>query len=143
MVVTFYRRHSDFHSPNAFFVPKRSCLFLVRQPLFLANLVNYDTRDDAPCRVRQRVHLHPTFAERLWLCADALTQQTAKCSMFFSATEKKGRLVKSPVAMHTFHIFFTPVICRPSSPLATVRYPGSCCSAAWAYSRGSSPRRCG
>ena len=33
MVVTFYRRHSDFHSPNAFFVPKRSCLFLVRQPL--------------------------------------------------------------------------------------------------------------
>ena len=32
MVVTFYRRHSDFHSPNAFFVPKRSCLFLVRQP---------------------------------------------------------------------------------------------------------------
>ena len=26
--------------------------------------------------------------------------------MFFSATEKKGRLVKSPVAMHTFHIFF-------------------------------------
>lgn len=23
----------------------------------------------------------------------------------FSATEKKGRLVKPPVAMHTFHIF--------------------------------------
>lgn len=34
MVVTFYRRHSDSHSPNAFFVPKRSFLFLVRQPLF-------------------------------------------------------------------------------------------------------------
>ena len=33
MVVTFYRRHSAFHSPNAFFAPKRSCLFLVRQPL--------------------------------------------------------------------------------------------------------------
>ena len=33
MVVTFYRRHSGFHSPNAFFAPKRSCLFLVRQPL--------------------------------------------------------------------------------------------------------------
>ena len=35
MVVTFYRRHSAFHSPNAFFAPKRSCLFLVRQPLFM------------------------------------------------------------------------------------------------------------
>lgn len=25
----------------------------------LANLVNYDTEDDAPIRARQRVHLHP------------------------------------------------------------------------------------
>ena len=33
MVVTFYRRHSDFHSPNAFFVPKRSCLFSETTPL--------------------------------------------------------------------------------------------------------------
>lgn len=26
---------------------------------FLANLADYDTRDDAPCTVQQRVHLHP------------------------------------------------------------------------------------
>ena len=30
-----------------------------------------------------------------------------------------------------------------SSPSATVRYRVSCCSAAWAYSRGPSPQRCG
>ena len=70
----------------------------------MANLADYDTRDDAPFRVQQRVHLHPTLTEQLWLCADAPTQQTAKCSMFFSDTKKKGRLAKSPVAMHTFHI---------------------------------------
>ena len=35
------------------------------QPLYqklvltMANLVNCDTRDDAPCTVQQRVHLHP------------------------------------------------------------------------------------
>ena len=35
------------------------------QPLYqklvlnMANPVNCDTRDDAPCRVQQRVHLHP------------------------------------------------------------------------------------
>ena len=71
----------------------------------MANPVNYDTRDNAPFRVQQRVHLHPTLTEQLWLCADAPMQQTAKCLMFFSATEKKGRLVKSPATMHTFHIF--------------------------------------
>ena len=26
---------------------------------FMANLADYDTRDDAPCTVQQRVHLHP------------------------------------------------------------------------------------
>ena len=25
----------------------------------MANLADYDTRDDAPCTVQQRVHLHP------------------------------------------------------------------------------------
>ena len=25
----------------------------------VANLADYDTRDDAPCTVQQRVHLHP------------------------------------------------------------------------------------
>lgn len=71
----------------------------------MANLADYDTRGDAPFRVQQRVHLHPTLTEQLWLCADAPMQQTAKCLMFFSVTEKKGQLVKSPAAMHTFHIF--------------------------------------
>lgn len=71
----------------------------------MANPVNYDTRDNASSRMQSRVHLHPTLTEQLWLCADAPMQQTAKCLMFFSATEKKGRLVKSPAAMHTFHIF--------------------------------------
>ena len=71
----------------------------------MVNLVNYDTGDNAPSKVQSRVHLHPTLTEQLWLCADAPMQQTAKCLMFFSATEKKGRLVKSPAAMHTFHIF--------------------------------------
>ena len=31
----------------------------------VANLVNCDTRDDAPCTVQQRVHLHPTLTEQL------------------------------------------------------------------------------
>ena len=46
-----------------------------------------------------------TFTEQLLLSADAPAQQTAKCSMLFSAAEKKGRLVKPPVAMYAFHIF--------------------------------------
>ena len=34
MVVTFYRRHSGFHSPNAFFVPKKELpLFSETTPL--------------------------------------------------------------------------------------------------------------
>ena len=31
----------------------------------VANPVNYDTWDDAPCTVQQRVHLHPTLTEQL------------------------------------------------------------------------------
>ena len=45
-----------------------------------------------------------------WLMIDAIAKrvgknQTVQCSMFFSAAEKKGRLVKPPIAMHAFHIF--------------------------------------
>ena len=38
----------------------------------MANLADYDTRGDAPFRVQQRVHLHPTLTEQLWLCADKM-----------------------------------------------------------------------
>ena len=48
MVVTFYRRHSGFHSPNAFFVPKRSCLFLVRQPHVVGVLIQRLKRNFNP-----------------------------------------------------------------------------------------------
>ncbi len=71
----------------------------------MANLADYDTRGDAPFRVQQRVHLHPGAYRAIMAlcrCTDAANGQMLEV---FSATEKKGRLVKSPVAMHTFHIF--------------------------------------
>ena len=71
----------------------------------MANPVDYDTTASMHPNGKSGCILHPPFTEQLWLCADAPMQQTARCSMFFSATEKKGRLAKSPAAMHTFHIF--------------------------------------
>ena len=71
----------------------------------MANLVNCDTGDDAPCRVQQRVHLHPGAYRAiiaLCRCTDAAKGQMLDV---FSATKKKGRLVKPPIAMHIFHIF--------------------------------------
>lgn len=71
----------------------------------MANLANYDTYDDAHCRAQSRVHLHPgAYRAIMALCRCA---DTAKGQMLdvFSATKKKGRLVKPPAAMHTFHIF--------------------------------------
>lgn len=44
----------------------------------MASLVNYDTRDDAPCRVRQRVHLHLRLQSNymaLCRCTDAVNGQ--------------------------------------------------------------------
>ena len=71
----------------------------------MANLADYDTRGDAPFRVQQRVHLHPGAYRAIMAlcrCTDAAKGQMLDV---FSATKKKGRLVKPPVAMHTFHIF--------------------------------------
>ena len=71
----------------------------------MANLANYDTGDDAPCTVQQRVHLHPGAYRAIMTlcrCTDAAKGQMLDV---FSAIKKKGRLVKSPAAMHTFHIF--------------------------------------
>ena len=71
----------------------------------MANSVNYDTRDDAHCRAQSRVHLHPGAYRAIMAlgrCTDAAKGQMLDV---FSAIKKKGRLVKPPAAMHTFHIF--------------------------------------
>ena len=71
----------------------------------MANPADYDTRDDAPCWVQSRVHLHPSAYRAIMAlcrCTDAAKGQMLDV---FSATKKKGRLVKPPAAMHTFHIF--------------------------------------
>ena len=60
MVVTFYRRHSGFHSPNAFFAPKRSCLFLVRQPLFIGGIWQTDRAARALALAARRKRLPTT-----------------------------------------------------------------------------------
>ena len=71
----------------------------------MANLVNCDTGDDAPCRVQQRVHLHPGAYRAIMALCRRTDEANVQMIDVFSATEKKGRLVKSPAAMHTFHIF--------------------------------------
>ena len=71
----------------------------------VANLANYDTEDDAHCRAQSRVHLHlGAYRAIMSLCryTDAAKGQMLDV---FSDTKKKGRLVKPPAAMHTFHIF--------------------------------------
>ena len=71
----------------------------------MVNPVNYDTKDDAPYRGQSRVHLHPGAYRAIMAlcrCTDAAKGQMLDV---FSATKKKGRLVKPPAAMHTFHIF--------------------------------------
>ena len=71
----------------------------------MANLANYDTYDDAHCRAQSRVHLHPgAYRAIMALCRCADTANGQMLDVF-SATKKKGRLVKPPAAMHTFHIF--------------------------------------
>ena len=45
---------------------------------FVANLADYDTRDDAPCTVQQRVHLHPGAYRAIMAlcrCTDAANGQ--------------------------------------------------------------------
>ena len=56
MVVTFYRRHSGFHSPNAFFVPKKEL------PLFSETTPFCGRRPKTSgfrWRVRAKPHVHP------------------------------------------------------------------------------------
>ena len=72
----------------------------------MANLADYDTRGDAPFRVQQRVHLHPTLTEQLWLCADAPTQQRAKCSMFLAIPKRKGGWSSHPQLCIPFISFY-------------------------------------
>ena len=70
---------------------------------YMANLANYDTEDDAHCRAQSRVHLHPGAYRAITVQMHRRSKgPDARC---FSATKKKGRLVKPPAAMHTFHIF--------------------------------------
>ena len=71
----------------------------------MANPVNYDTGDDAPCWVQERVHLHPDAYRAIMALCRRTDEANVQMIDVFSATEKKGRLVKPPVAMHTFHIF--------------------------------------
>ena len=49
-ILTVYQPINAKRSPHALYQNMRTQL---------ANPVNYDTRDDAPCTVQQRVHLHP------------------------------------------------------------------------------------
>ena len=73
--------------------------------LFLANPVDNDTGDAMHPRVQEWVHFAPAVYRAIMAlcrCTDAAKGQMLD---IFSATKKKGRLVKSPVAMHTFHIF--------------------------------------
>lgn len=64
---------------------KADFIVLVIPPQFreayidLANLVNYDTGDDAPCWVQERVHLHPTCV-------------LGKCYTLFADGEENQRL---------------------------------------------------
>ena len=53
--------HSDFRVFSADFLNKTKIPETLINQGFreLADPVNYDTRDDASCRVQQRVHLHP------------------------------------------------------------------------------------
>ena len=71
----------------------------------MANPVDYDTRDS--CTLQDAIV--GAFASAVYRaimalcrCTDATNGQMLDV---FSATEKKGRLAKSPAAMHTFHIF--------------------------------------
>lgn len=56
IAVTFYRRHSGFHSLNAFFVQKRSCL-LVRPPLGGLGFTFWYKEKLSICIGSSRVHL--------------------------------------------------------------------------------------
>lgn len=57
--------------------------------------MNYDTRDVAPCRVQQRVHLHPTNCaqpiERVYM-----TRTLGKCCAVF--TDENGKREPSRLA---------------------------------------------
>ena len=72
----------------------------------MANLMNYDTKDDAPNRVQSRVHLHPTLTEQLWLCADASMQQTAKCLRFLALPKRKSGWSSHPQLCIPFISFY-------------------------------------
>ena len=71
----------------------------------MANLANYDT--GGRCTLQDAIV--GAFAPAVYRAIMALCRCTdaAKGQMLdvFSDTKKKGRLVKPPAAMHTFHIF--------------------------------------
>ena len=69
-ILTVYLSINAKRSPHALYQNMRTSL---------ANLVNYDTGDDAPCWVQERVHLHPTCVP-------------GKCYTLFADGEENQRL---------------------------------------------------